>query len=169
MVFDLPGLAARLDIALPEGESAIGASPIEILGVNTLELASSTDLCFAEHADQAEQVAAHRRARHLRQPVRRGRQQRRRHRRGDRRPGSHLGPYQGRRRRARGRTVRRHPRDVPAGAAVFGTPARPMQDTLRELAALSQLPELLKQIKRQQREIDALRERPRTLEHPDTC
>ena len=57
-------------------------------------------------------------------------------------------------------------KDVPAGAAVFGTPARPVKDTLRELAALSQLPELLKQVKRQQREIDALQERVQTLLGP---
>ncbi|MBK1723417.1 UDP-3-O-(3-hydroxymyristoyl)glucosamine N-acyltransferase [Thiocystis violacea] len=55
-------------------------------------------------------------------------------------------------------------KDVPAGATVFGTPARPMKDTLRELAALTQLPELLKQIRRQERELDALRERLEALE-----
>ena len=59
-------------------------------------------------------------------------------------------------------------RDVPAGAAVFGTPARPVKDTLREHAALAQLPELLKQVKRQQREIDALQGRLQTLAGPDS-
>jgi UDP-3-O-[3-hydroxymyristoyl] glucosamine N-acyltransferase len=55
-------------------------------------------------------------------------------------------------------------KDVPPGAAVFGTPARPLKDTLRELAALAQLPGLLKQIKRQQQELDALRQRFADLE-----
>jgi UDP-3-O-[3-hydroxymyristoyl] glucosamine N-acyltransferase len=55
-------------------------------------------------------------------------------------------------------------KDVPAGAAVFGTPARPMKDTLRELAALAQLPGLLKQIKQQTQELALLRERLDTLE-----
>ncbi|MGE5152867.1 MAG: UDP-3-O-(3-hydroxymyristoyl)glucosamine N-acyltransferase [Bdellovibrio bacteriovorus] len=55
-------------------------------------------------------------------------------------------------------------KDVPAGASVFGTPARPIKDTLRELAALSQLPDLLKQIKRQEHELQSLRERIEALE-----
>ncbi len=55
-------------------------------------------------------------------------------------------------------------KDVPAGTAVFGTPARPMKDTLRELAALARLPALLKQIKRQEQELGALRERLERLE-----
>ena len=55
-------------------------------------------------------------------------------------------------------------KDVPAGAAVFGTPARPMKDTLRELASLTQLPGLLKQFKRQQQDLDALRQRLDHLE-----
>ena len=55
-------------------------------------------------------------------------------------------------------------KDVPDGAAVFGTPARPLKDTLRELASLSQLPMLLKQFKRQQQELDALRQRLDDLE-----
>lgn len=55
-------------------------------------------------------------------------------------------------------------KDVPAGASVFGTPARPMKDTLRELAALARLPELLKQIKRQEQELQNLRERLEILE-----
>ncbi len=60
-------------------------------------------------------------------------------------------------------------KDISAGATVFGTPARPMKNTLRELAALSQLPELLKLVKRQQRDIDALHERLRALEQPEPC
>jgi UDP-3-O-[3-hydroxymyristoyl] glucosamine N-acyltransferase len=55
-------------------------------------------------------------------------------------------------------------KDVPAGASVFGTPARPMKDTLRELAALAKLPALLKQIKRQEQELQNLRERIEALE-----
>ena len=58
MVFDLPGLAGHLDIALADSVSVTDRSTIEIMGVNTLELASKTDLCFAEHPDQAERVAA---------------------------------------------------------------------------------------------------------------
>lgn len=55
-------------------------------------------------------------------------------------------------------------KDVPAGTAVFGTPARPMKDTLRELAALAQLPGLLKQIKAQRGELEELRQRLAALE-----
>jgi len=55
-------------------------------------------------------------------------------------------------------------KDVPGGATVFGTPARPMKDTLRELAALAQLPDLLKQFRSQTQELAALRERVQTLE-----
>jgi UDP-3-O-[3-hydroxymyristoyl] glucosamine N-acyltransferase len=55
-------------------------------------------------------------------------------------------------------------KDVPAGAAVFGTPARAIKDTLRELAALSQLPQLLSRFKRQSRELAELRERVGKLE-----
>jgi UDP-3-O-[3-hydroxymyristoyl] glucosamine N-acyltransferase len=55
-------------------------------------------------------------------------------------------------------------KSVPPGATVFGTPARPMKDTLRELGALAQLPALLKQIKRQDRELASLRERVEALE-----
>ncbi|MGB5833484.1 MAG: UDP-3-O-(3-hydroxymyristoyl)glucosamine N-acyltransferase [Thiohalocapsa sp.] len=54
-------------------------------------------------------------------------------------------------------------KDVPAGAAVFGTPARPMKDTLRELAALSQLPDTLKEVRRQRRELADLEKRLREL------
>ncbi len=55
-------------------------------------------------------------------------------------------------------------KDVPPGAAVFGTPARPMKNTLRELAALAQLPGLLKQLKEQRKEMDDLRRRLKALE-----
>jgi UDP-3-O-[3-hydroxymyristoyl] glucosamine N-acyltransferase len=50
-------------------------------------------------------------------------------------------------------------KDIAAGAKVFGTPARDMQQTMRELAALAQLPALLRQVRRQERELAALRER----------
>lgn len=55
-------------------------------------------------------------------------------------------------------------KDVPAGAAVFGTPARAIKDTLRELAALSKLPQQLGAFKRQSRELAELRERLAKLE-----
>lgn len=55
-------------------------------------------------------------------------------------------------------------KDVPAAAAVFGTPARPIRDSLRELAALTQLPALLKKIRRQEAELNTLRERLAALE-----
>ncbi len=55
-------------------------------------------------------------------------------------------------------------KDVPAGATVFGTPARPIKDTLRELAALAQLPALLKELKAQRKEIAELRGRIAELE-----
>jgi UDP-3-O-[3-hydroxymyristoyl] glucosamine N-acyltransferase len=50
-------------------------------------------------------------------------------------------------------------KDVPPGAALFGTPARPTKEAMRELAALSKLPGLLKEIRRQSREIEELRRR----------
>ena len=50
-------------------------------------------------------------------------------------------------------------KDIPAGATVFGTPARPIKDTMRELAAVAQLPALLKEVKRQAQELEALRRR----------
>ena len=53
---------------------------------------------------------------------------------------------------------------VPPGATVFGTPARPMKDSLRELAALAQLPALLKDFRRQERELAELRMRLAALE-----
>ena len=49
-------------------------------------------------------------------------------------------------------------KDVAAGATVFGTPARDMKQALRELGALAQLPELLRRVKRQERELAALRQ-----------
>ena len=48
-------------------------------------------------------------------------------------------------------------RDVDDRAVVFGTPARDLKRTLREQAALARLPELLRQVKVQQREIEGLR------------
>jgi len=50
-------------------------------------------------------------------------------------------------------------KDVPPGATVFGTPARPIKETMRELAALSQLPALLKEVRRQCAEIEELKRR----------
>lgn len=50
-------------------------------------------------------------------------------------------------------------KDVPAGVAVFGTPARPVKQALRESAALMRLPALLKQVERQQQTIDRLERR----------
>jgi UDP-3-O-[3-hydroxymyristoyl] glucosamine N-acyltransferase len=50
-------------------------------------------------------------------------------------------------------------KDVLAGEAVFGTPARPVKQALRESAALIRLPALLKQVERQQRTIDLLERR----------
>lgn len=54
--------------------------------------------------------------------------------------------------------------DVPPGAAVNGTPARKVGRNLREQAALSRLPALLKQVKRQQQLIDSLEARLAQLE-----
>lgn len=55
-------------------------------------------------------------------------------------------------------------KDVPDGASVFGTPARPINDTLRELASLAQLPGLRKQVKQQAEELASLRARLEALE-----
>jgi len=55
-------------------------------------------------------------------------------------------------------------KDVPAGATMFGTPARPMKDTLRELAALAQLPALARQMKRWGKELNAIQERVTAIE-----
>ncbi|AFL74162.1 UDP-3-O-(3-hydroxymyristoyl)glucosamine N-acyltransferase [Thiocystis violascens] len=50
-------------------------------------------------------------------------------------------------------------KDVPPGAAVFGTPARGLKQSLRENAALARLPDLLKQVKRQQEMLERLEAR----------
>lgn len=55
-------------------------------------------------------------------------------------------------------------KDVPAGATVFGTPARPMKQTLRELAALAQLPALLKTMKGWRAELMELKQQISELE-----
>lgn len=55
-------------------------------------------------------------------------------------------------------------KDVPTGSSVFGPPARPIKDSLRQLAALSQLPRLLDRMKHQQKELDCLRDRLQVLE-----
>lgn len=54
--------------------------------------------------------------------------------------------------------------DVEPGAAITGTPARPVSQHLREQAALGRLPDLVKQVRRQQRLIDALEARLARLE-----
>jgi UDP-3-O-[3-hydroxymyristoyl] glucosamine N-acyltransferase len=55
-------------------------------------------------------------------------------------------------------------KDVAAGASVFGTPARPMAQTLRELAALARLPALSKTLKGWGAELSALQQRLSALE-----
>jgi UDP-3-O-[3-hydroxymyristoyl] glucosamine N-acyltransferase len=50
-------------------------------------------------------------------------------------------------------------KDVPRGAVLFGTPARAMSDTLRELAALARLPEALRTLRRQHQRIAELERR----------
>lgn len=47
-------------------------------------------------------------------------------------------------------------KDVPPGVAVFGTPAKLLKQALRENAALARLPDLLKQVKRQQEVLERL-------------
>ena len=54
--------------------------------------------------------------------------------------------------------------NIPAGVKVWGTPSRPIQRVLREQAALGRLPELLKQIKAQQRLLTELQARLDHLE-----
>ncbi|NEX23300.1 UDP-3-O-(3-hydroxymyristoyl)glucosamine N-acyltransferase [Thiorhodococcus mannitoliphagus] len=54
--------------------------------------------------------------------------------------------------------------DVAPGTAVNGTPARAVSRNLREQAALGRLPTLLKEVKRQQRLIEALEARLARLE-----
>ncbi len=55
-------------------------------------------------------------------------------------------------------------RNVDPGQAITGTPARALSRTLREQAALGRLPEMSRQLKRQQRLIDALEARLALLE-----
>ena len=50
-------------------------------------------------------------------------------------------------------------KDVAPGESLFGTPARPVKQALRESAALARLPDLIKQVKTQQAAITALEER----------
>ncbi len=54
--------------------------------------------------------------------------------------------------------------DLAAGARVWGTPARPMTRVLREQAAVGRLPELLRSVRRQREDLDALRARIADLE-----
>lgn len=60
-------------------------------------------------------------------------------------------------------------KDIPAGVAVFGTPARPVKQALRESAALIRLPALLKQVERQQQTIDRLERRLADLSGDSSC
>ena len=60
MVLDLPQLCARLDIPVPVLFPAF--EPKQIRGVNTLEMAGQTDLCFAEGLEQAAAVQGSRAA-----------------------------------------------------------------------------------------------------------
>jgi UDP-3-O-[3-hydroxymyristoyl] glucosamine N-acyltransferase len=55
-------------------------------------------------------------------------------------------------------------KDIPAGSAVFGTPARPLTDTLRELAALAKLPATLKRLRQQEQQIADLSRRLAAVE-----
>ena len=55
-------------------------------------------------------------------------------------------------------------KDLPAGSAVFGTPARPLADTLRELAALAKLPATLKRLRQQEQQIADLSRRLAAVE-----
>jgi len=55
-------------------------------------------------------------------------------------------------------------KDVASKEAVFGTPARPVRQALRENAALARLPDLLKQVKQQQELIERLEARLAKLE-----
>jgi UDP-3-O-[3-hydroxymyristoyl] glucosamine N-acyltransferase len=56
-------------------------------------------------------------------------------------------------------------KDVPDGTAVFGTPARPVKDSLKMMASLGQIPGLLKTIKQQASDLNALRMRLESLEN----
>jgi UDP-3-O-[3-hydroxymyristoyl] glucosamine N-acyltransferase len=50
-------------------------------------------------------------------------------------------------------------RDVPAGAAVFGSPALPATEARRTMAALPRVPELLRTVRRLERRVAALEQR----------
>ena len=54
--------------------------------------------------------------------------------------------------------------DLQPGAKVWGWPARPMARAMRERAALTRLPELLCALRRQEKELDELRDRIARLE-----
>lgn len=54
--------------------------------------------------------------------------------------------------------------DLKPGSKVWGTPARPIKQVFREQAAVGKLPDLLKTVKQQQKELDELRERLARLE-----
>ncbi len=56
-------------------------------------------------------------------------------------------------------------KDVPPRTAVFGTPARELKHALRENAALARLPDLLKQVKRQQEMLERQEARLAKLEN----
>ena len=54
--------------------------------------------------------------------------------------------------------------DLAPGAKVLGAPARPIGRALREMAAVTRLPELQRECRQQQKELDALRDRITALE-----
>lgn len=54
--------------------------------------------------------------------------------------------------------------DLEPGAKVWGSPARRMARAMRERAALTRLPELLRALRRQEKELDELRDRIARLE-----
>ena len=56
-------------------------------------------------------------------------------------------------------------KNVASGETITGTPARSLSRTLREHAALGRLPEMARQLKRQQRLIEALEAQLARLEH----
>ena len=60
-------------------------------------------------------------------------------------------------------------KNVDPGAAVTGTPARALSRTLREQAALGRLPEMARELKRQQRRIEVLEARLAQLERGDAA
>jgi len=59
--------------------------------------------------------------------------------------------------------------DVAAGAALFGTPARPLKQAFREQSALARLPGLLKTVRRQDATIEALAQRLSALEATESA